>query len=269
MPGQNIEIKAGVGAFSTAAKPTIIIGGNNSPLLDSGFARSSLPGGGLGPHTIPVEITYTNQANGQVERLHYDVKYIVGSSNTSIALPEMNVLYQGWDNKVQIAASGAGDDRVNASITGGTLTKQGGGSYIARVNNGVQEATITVVVDGKTMGSQTFRVRRIPDPVATVGGVMSNENMPAGQFKAQGGVGAFIKDFPLDLKYTVTSFTLTADDENGDVVEAPCQGNTWSPKALSVIRGLTGGRTVTIDNVRVLCPDGQNRKIPGLVYYIK
>jgi len=42
---------------------------------------------------------------------------------------------------------------------------------------------------------------------------MSNENIPAGQFKAQGGVGAFIKDFPLDIKYTVTSFTLTADDE--------------------------------------------------------
>jgi hypothetical protein len=82
-------------------------------------------------------------------------------------------------------------------------------------------------------------------------------------------VGAFIKDFPLDLKYTVTSFTLTADDENGDIQEAPCTGNTWSPKALSIIRGLTGGRTVTIDNVRVQCPDGQNRKIPGLVYYIK
>jgi gliding motility-associated protein GldM len=269
MPGQSIEIKAGVGAFSKAARPTISIGGNAAPLLDSGFARATLPAGTNGAHSVPVTVRYFNQITGKEEVLNYDVKYVVGSANTSIALTEMNVLYSGWPNKVSIAASGAGDDKVNASISVGSLAKEGNGNYIATVPAGAQEATITVTVDGKLMGAQKFRIRRIPDPVATVGGVMSNENMPAGQFRAQGGVGAFIKDFPLDLKYTVTSFTLTADDENGDIQEAPCTGNTWSPKALSIIRGLSGGRTVTIDNVRVQCPDGQNRKIPGLVYYIK
>jgi gliding motility-associated protein GldM len=218
-----------------------------------------------------VNIRYFNQVTGKEESINYEVKYTVGSANTSIALPEMNVLYIGWDNKVQIAASGAGDDKVVATISGGggTLTKMGGGNYIAKVSSVTDEAIINVTVDGKQMGSQSFRVRTIPDPVATVGGVMSNDNIPAGQFKAQSGVGAFIKDFPLKLQYTVVSFTLTADDENGDIQEAPCTGNTWSPKALSIIRGLTAGRTVTIDNIRAQGPDGRVRKIPGLVYYIK
>ncbi len=270
MPGQNIEIKAGVGAFSKAARPTITIGGNTVPLNDSGFARSTQPAGAMGPHSVMVNIKYSNQVTGKEESIAYEVKYTVGSANTSIALPEMNVLYIGWDNKVQIAASGAGDDKVVATISGGgTLSKMGGGNYIAKVNTVTDDAIINVTVEGKQMGSQSFRVRTIPDPVATVGGVMSNENMPAGQFKAQSGVGAFIKDFPLKLQYTVVSFTLSADDENGDIQEAPCTGNTWSPKALSIIRGLANGRTVTIDNIRALGPDGRTRKIPGLVYYIK
>jgi gliding motility-associated protein GldM len=271
MPGQNIEIKAGVGAFSKAARPTISIGGNSVPLLDSGFARQSMPAGAMGPHTIPVTVKYFNQISGKEEVLNYDVKYIVGSSNTSIALDEMNVLYIGYDNKVTVAASGAGDDRVSVSINGGggSIIKQGGGHYIAKVNTVDDNTIITVSVDGRVLGQQAFRVRTIPDPVATVGGVMSNENMPAGQFRAQTGVGAYIKDFPLKLQYTVVSFTLTADDADGNIEEAPCTGNTWSPKALSMIKGLTGGRTVTVDQIRAQGPDGRVRKIPGLTYYIK
>ncbi|MEK7227024.1 MAG: GldM family protein, partial [Bacteroidota bacterium] len=78
-----------------------------------------------------------------------------------------------------------------------------------------------------------------------------------------------VLDHDAGKKLATKSFTLTADDENGDIQEAPCQGNTWSPKALSIIKGLTAGRTVTIDNIRATGPDGKNRKIPGLVYYIK
>jgi gliding motility-associated protein GldM len=271
MPGQNIEIKAGVGAFSKAAKPTISIGGQSATLLDSGFARSSMPAGAMGPHTVPVRISYFNQTSGKQEEVNYNVQYTVGSSNTSIALDEMNVLYIGYDNKVTVAASGAGDDRVSVSISGGggSIAKQGGGKYIAKVNAVDDNTVITVSVDGKVLGSQAFRVRTIPDPVATVGGVMSNENMTAGQFKAQTGVGAYIKDFPLKLQYTVVSFTLTADDADGQIDEAPCTGNTWSPKALNMIRNLGPNRTVTVDQIRAMGPDGRVRKIPGLTYYIK
>ena len=40
-------------------------------------------------------------------------------ANASIALDKMNVLYIGVDNPITIAASGGGDDKVQASITGG------------------------------------------------------------------------------------------------------------------------------------------------------
>ena len=271
MPGQEIEIKAGIGAFSKNAKPTITIGGSIVPLGEEGYALQKMAAGGMGAHSIPIKIKYFNQITGKEEEVLKNVEYTVGSANASIALDEMNVLYVGYDNKVSIAASGGGDDKVQASISGGggSLSKLGGGRYIARVNSITDDCKITVVVEGKVVGVSQFRVRTIPRPVATVGGFESGDNVAAGAFKAQTGVGAYIKDFPLNLKYIVTSFTLTADNAEGDIDEAPCTGNLWSPKGIQMVRALTPGKMVTIENIRAQGPDGRSQKLPTLVFYIK
>ena len=183
----------------------------------------------------------------------------------------MNVLYIGVDNPVSISTTGGGTEQQQVSITGGNgnMKSLGGGHYIARVNSVTDECYITVSVNGKLAGKTVFRTRTIPRPVATVGGFESGDNVNAGAFKAQGGVGAYIKDFPFQLKYSVTSFTLTADNDEGDIDEAPCTGNTWSPKAEQIIKNLKAGRMVTIDNIRAVGEDGRNQKLPSLVYYIK
>lgn len=269
MPGQEIEIKAGVGAYSKEAKPTFVINGQPLQMGPEGFASTKINAGTLGEHTVPVTVTYFDQIQGKQITVTENVKYTVGQANASIALDEMNVLYIGYDNKVSITASGAGAERVKASISQGSLIDQGGGKYIAKVGSVTDDCIISVTVDGKAMGSSRFRVRTIPTPVATVGGVASNENMPAGQLKAQAGVGAYIKDFPLNLKYTVTSFTIVMDDENGELQEAVCQGNTWSTKAQGMISRAKAGQTLSVEQIRAVGPDGRNQKLPGLTYYIK
>ncbi|MCU7548525.1 gliding motility protein GldM [Chitinophagaceae bacterium LB-8] len=269
MPGQEIEITAGVGAFNSQAQPAISIGGSAAQ-VQGGVAKMKLAAGGIGNHSIPVRISYIDQ-DGQRKTIEESVEYTVGQANASIALDKMNVLYINVDNPLTIAASGGGDDKVQVSISGGggSITKIGPGKYNARVTSVSDDCRITVSVDGKVAGASQFRVRTIPDPVATVGGLPSGDNVSAGAFKAQSGVAAWIKDFPFDLKYTVTSFTLTADTDDGDIVEAPCTGNTWSPSAQNVIKGLKAGRLVTIDNIRAVGQDGRSRKLPSLVYYIK
>jgi len=272
MPGQELEIKAGVGAFSKAAKPTISIGGAVVPIGEEGFALYKTQAGGVGSRSVPVKISYFNQTTGQMEVKEVNVEYTVGSANASIALDKMNVLYIGVDNPVSISASGGGDDKVSASISGGggSLNRVGNGKYVARVTQQSDDCKITVTVDGKVMGVAQFRVRQIPGAVATVGGFPSGENISAGTFRAQGGVAAWIKDFPFDLKYSVTQFTISTDSDDGDIVEAICTGNAFSPKAQQIIRDhVKAGKTVYIDNIRVLGEDGQNKKVPSLVYYIK
>jgi gliding motility-associated protein GldM len=271
MPGQELEIKAGIGAYSKTAAPQISIGGSSVAIGPEGYASYKTSVNGVGAHTIPVRISYFNQVTGKQEVAEVPVEYIVGSpSGASVALDEMNVLYIGWQNKVRVAASGAGDEAVQVSISGGggSISKTGAGTYIATVTSPTNDCKINVTVDGKT-SNFPFRVRNIPDPVATIGGVMSNDNMLAGQAKAQTGVGAFIKDFPLDIKYQVVSYTISADNADGDIIEAVVQGNMFNGPALNIIRGLVNGRTLSVENIKAQGPDGKVRKIPGLTYYIK
>lgn len=271
MPGQDIEITAGVGAFSKKAQPTIVIGGVPVQIGADGAAHHKLAGGGIGPHKIPVKITYMNQETGKLETIEKTVDYNVGQANASIALDKMNVLYIGVDNPVSIAASGGGDDRVKATITGGggSLTKVGAGKYIARVASTTEKCVITVTVDGKVAGASEFRVRTVPQAQAYVGGNPSGANMNAGAFKAQGGVGAGIKDFPFDLTYTVVSYTLTCDTDD-DIISVPSTTAAFTGAVRTAIdRHVKPGRLVTIDNIRVRGPDGRTSPAPSLIYYIK
>lgn len=271
MPGDEMEIMAGVGAFSKAALPEITIDGSPEKITEDGAAHRKVNAAtSLGKHIVQVNIKYKDQ-DGKDQSITKAIEYTVGQSAASIALDKMNVLYIGVDNPVSVAASGAGDDKIGFSVTGGggSYTKAGGGKYVVRVNTVTDECWINVTVDGKVAGKSKFRVRTIPRPVGTVGGFESGDNVNAGAFKAQAGVGAYIKDFPFDLKYQVVSFTLTADNAEGDIDEAPCTGNLWSPKALNMIKNLQPGREVTVDAIYAVGPDGRRQKLPSLVYYIK
>lgn len=268
MPGQEIEITAGLGAFSKTKLPTVSVGGSNVTLDDKGMAVYKTAAGGVGSHTINVRVSFTDQ-DGNPQTREIPVEYTVGSANASIALDKMNVLYIGVDNPVTIAASGGGDDKVQATISNGSLTRVGPGKYIARVNQVNDNTTITVSVDGKVAGASQFRVRTIPEAQAYVGGQPSGANIAAGAFRAQGGVGAGIKNFPFELEYNVVSFTFTCDTDD-DIVSIPNQGAAFSGAVRNAInQHATAGRMVTIDDIRVKGPDGRTMPAPSLVYYIK
>jgi gliding motility-associated protein GldM len=272
MPGDEMEITAGVGAFSKAALPVINIAGQNVPLDPDGAAHKKVNAEtSLGEHTVNVTVEFVDQ-EGKKRSIVKPIKYIVGQSTASIALDKMNVLYIGVDNPVSVSASGAGDDKIGFSITGGngTYTKAGGGKYMVRVNSQTDECWINVSVDGKVAGKSKFRVRNIPKPVAQVGPYESGSNVPSGAFRAQAGVAAFSPNFPFELTYKVTSFTISADDpESGYVDEAQCQGNLWSSEATKLINGLKANRTVMVDEIYAVGPDGKRQHLPSLVYYIK
>lgn len=270
MPGQEIEITAGLGAYSKTKLPTVTVNGSGVALNEKGQAIYKAQAGGVGSHTINVTVAFTDQ-DGNPQTRTIPVEYTVGSANASIALDKMNVLYIGVDNPVSIAASGGGDDKVQATITGGggSLTRVGNGKYIARVNSVTDDARITVNVDGKVAGASQFRVRTIPEAQAYVGGQPSGANIAAGAFKAQGGVGAGIKNFPFELEYNVVSFTFTCDSDD-DIVSIPVQGAAFSGAVRSAMnQHVQAGRMVTIDEIRVKGPDGRTTKAPSLVYYIK
>ena len=60
MPGQEIEVTAGIGAYSSAAAPQISINGSGVPVVD-GQGKYKFQASGGGAHTVPVTIRYKDQ----------------------------------------------------------------------------------------------------------------------------------------------------------------------------------------------------------------
>lgn len=271
MPGEEMKISAGIGAFSDQALPTVTIDGTNEQLNGDGVAlRTVKASSGLGKHSVTVNIKYTD-LDGNLKSVDKTIEYMVGQSTASIALDKMNVLYIGVDNPITVSASGAGDDRVSLSITGGggpAPIKQGNGKYIVRVNSVTDDCWINVNVDGKSGSRNQFRVRTVPEAQAYVGGQPSGTQVNAGAFKAQPGVAAGIKNFPFQLNYEVVSYTFTCDTDD-DIVSIPVTGALFQGAVKRAIdQNVKPGRMVTIENIKVRNPDGRIASVPAVFYYI-
>jgi gliding motility-associated protein GldM len=268
MPNQNLEIKAGVGAFSEQAKPTISIGGQTQQIGDSGFVRyTTNVGSGLGSRSIPVHITYKDQ-EGNDKVIDRVVSYTVGQASTAIALPEMNVLYIGYPNKVTVTASGVGAEKISINTTGGNVTKSGPGEFIVSVSQQADNFVITAVGDGKTLGSSTYRVRLMPPASASVGGKKSGDNVSSAVLGNQPGVGAGIENFPLPLKYEVVRFQVVGTDDEGNLIRENCNGNLFTARAKQIIKSSKANDIITIEEIYCKGPDGKVSKLPSLLYNI-
>ncbi|MEJ7672630.1 MAG: hypothetical protein WKF59_07940 [Chitinophagaceae bacterium] len=124
MPGQEVQITAGVGAYSKAAQPQISINGAGVAIDAEGRAVYKIQASGSGSRNVPVNVTYT-KPDGTKESKSFNVEYTVGTpGGAAVMLDKMNVFYIGVPNPVTIS-SGTGWDKTKVSMSGGTLTSAG------------------------------------------------------------------------------------------------------------------------------------------------
>jgi gliding motility-associated protein GldM len=267
LPGQEIEITAGVGGFSKAITPKITIGGQTVALDADGAAHYKFKADRLGNNSIPVNISYTDQ-DGKVQNITKTVDYVVGQSSAAVQLDNMNVLFIGVDNPVTISGSGS-VDQIKASISGGGGSLNGSGAHrFVRVSQETDECYITVVTpDGKST-RMPFRVRSIPDPTPMIGTYKSG-NIPAAYFKSQAGVRAIVENFYYKTQFNVTSFHITGDGAGfEDFIERNNTGAVWN-EANAIVNKCRPGSYVNIDEIRAVGPDGRSRKLTPLIFALK
>ncbi|MEO7800586.1 MAG: GldM family protein, partial [Ginsengibacter sp.] len=267
MPGQEVEVTAGVGAYSKAAQPQITIGGAPQSLSADGRAVYKFQASGTGNKSVPVNVTYT-KPDGTKESKSFNVEYTVGTpGGAAVMLDKMNVFYIGVDNPVTIS-SGTGWDKTKVSMSGGSLNPAGGnGKYKVRVS-AVGKASITVNADGKP-STYDFRVKSIPDPVIKVG-PSSGGRVQSVVFKNQSFVRADLENFDFEARFSVISATVYFAGANFPSVQtASLSGGNLG--ALSAQLGrCVPGTSVIFDNVKVQGPDGKVRTIqnaPGFSLY--
>ncbi len=250
MPGEKVTVTAGVGAFSTAAKPEISIGGASAALNADGVAVREFTAEGAGERSIPVTVSFY-KPDGTKETKTYPMKYTVGTpGGAAVMLDKMNVFYIGVDNPVTIG-SPTGWDKTTVSMTGGTIS----GSNSKRIVkvNALGNASITVTADGKPSRFD-FRVKRIPDPVFKVGS--GKARVPAVEFKNQQFARADLENFDFDLKFNIVSATVYFSGANfPNVATGTISSNSLAPIS-SLIQKCGPGSSITFVNIKVQGPDG-------------
>ena len=262
MPGQEVRITAGVGAFSKAAAPSITIDGAGVPLNAEGVAELKFNAGGTGAYSKKVVINYL-KPDGTRGTTEKEIKYTVGSpTGVTASAEKVNVLYLGLENPVRISGGTKGAEAIQASIDNGSITKGEGGLFIAKPAS-AGKATLSISVDGKTTPFN-FPVKRIPNPTPMVG-PYGGGTVPINTFKSQIGIRADMGDFIFEgVKFNVVGYTIVCTGkgfENG-----PKFGNGGSayftPEIKGYIEMCRPGSSVNITDITVEGPDGR-RKLPS------
>lgn len=266
MPGEELEIKAGLGAFNASVKPKVFVNGNPVTVGDNGVADIKMPAGGSGGHSLKIDVKYPDPATGEEKTISKVFEYTVGQpSGVAVMADKMNVLYVGVSNPLTITA-GAGSEKVNASISNGRISKNSGSKYTA-VPNEPGEANVNVMVDGKVVGKVAFRVKYLP-PATGMVGTFEGGQVSTAQFKAMGGVRAVLQNSEFEALYDVLSYTI-ADLSSADYNPVANNGPRWTGSAATLVNNLKPGRGVYIDNIKARGPDGRTITLKPLSFILR
>ena len=262
MPGQELKITGGVGAFSSAAKPTVTIDGSTVALNADGVAEYKTTVSSPGSYSKKVNISF-KKPDGKVATLEKEIKYTVGSpTGASVSADATKIFYIGLPNPISVSGGTKGDEATTISLDNGSATKTGPGKYDVSVTGGT-DCNVTVTVDGKSTPFK-FRVKPIPDPVAKVGSSKGGK-ISANNFKSQMGLRAELENFIFEgVKYSITSYTLYATGKGFTENPGAAQnvGAIFGADAKKVIDRCVNGTTVTFDDIKAVGPDGRTRTLP-------
>ena len=268
MSGEELVITAGVGAFSSAAKPTISIDGNVVPIGVDGSAVYRTTAGSPGENTKRVRISFL-KPNGETAIVEKEVKFTVATpTGLVVSTDKTRVFYKGLDNPLSITGGGGAESvKVDVEGNGASIRKASPGQYIV---NCTQLGSVLVNVnDGKRAQKISIPVKRVPDPIAIVGG-SAGGNMAANVFRVQKGVIADLRDFVFEgIKFNVVSFIVIGTGKGFDEPEfAEVNGNAFSGGAQALVKRCQPGSTVTIGEIKVTEPGGGTRKLDQTITFI-
>ena len=265
MPGDELEVTAGVGAFSKDAKPKIYVNGSLQNLTADGTADYKTKVSSTGTVNVKIEYTKPDGSTGTIDKA---VKYTVGQpSGASVFLEKMNVLYVKEDNPVKISGGSVGREKVKVSFTNGEITRTDGDGYNV-VPTTPGEGKIVVNADGKIF-EFPMRVKYLPDPTGFVGAKKGGA-IPSAEFKAIGGLLAKLEGSEFQSSFRVVSYKLAAIGGNiPQYQEASNEGPRWNGAAQSIVQRASPGTNIFFDAIRVVGKDGRTRELPPMVFSLK
>ena len=277
IPNSNMVMRGGkysativLAAIDTTRRPEIFV---NGARLNNSNGVYEFVAGGVGSHEYSGYIQVP-RPDGSMDRRPFKSNYTVIEPMATISPTMMNVLYAGIANPISISVPGVPMSAVQATMTNGTLTRNGD-SWVAHPGKVGTESEISVSanIEGHTqqVGSMKFRVRKLPDPTPYLaikdgnGNTVHYKGSPKRISKASlmesSGLGAAIDDDILNVSYSVVSFSTVFFDQMGNAIPELSEGAKFSSRQKEQFRRLKPGKSFFISNVKAKGPDGITRDI--------
>lgn len=265
--GETFTARVITAAIDTTQKPKVRLEGNDIP--DGHYVVHTNRNTTVGKKELRFDVEIVD-GDGQTDIRKASVSYQVAAPMATVSATKMNVFYEGVVNPLSLSVPGVPADRVSATASNGTLTKVSTGSYTISPKAGRDcDITVSAEIGGKTVsiGTYTFRVKKLPDPIAY---------LPNGNSKFTGGaiaksvlteassLLAELKDSDFDAKFNIVSFTLNSFDSMGNSVLAQSDGAKFSSKQKDQIKKLRRGKSVYITQIKAKGPDGSVRSLPAI-----
>ncbi len=268
MRGGTYQANIVLAAVDTTQRPQIFINGNE---LAQGSSIYSVAANSTGNFDYKGYLQ-VQHGDGTVTTHDFNSSYTVIEPMATVSATMMNVLYAGIENPISISVPGVPMGDISATMTNGSLTRQGD-HWIAKPQTVGTDAVLTVNanMDGRnsTVATHKFRVRKLPDPTAyiTVAGTDGNTSRYKGgkiskrQLLDTKELEAAIDDGLLDTKFSVVSFQTVVTDNLGNSIPENSNGAAFSERQKQQIQRLNRGRRILITSIKAIGPDGITREI--------
>lgn len=196
--------------------------------------------------------------------------YMVAEPSATIAASKMNVLYVGVPNPMQISAPGVALQDISPAGAGISFSRGSKeGEYIANCGTANPKGTEISVnkKGGGKLGGSIFRIKRLPDPVASILG-QKEGLVSKGKLKAASFLKAEMENFDFDVKVNVVSFKMTAS-LGGDLKEFSSNDNKLTGPMMSMLASVRGGDRIYFEDIKVAMPDKTTRKVPSIILKVQ
>jgi len=238
-----------------------------------GIVQLKLPAGGTGEQKF-AGMVKLKAADGD-KYYPFKSKFTVTKPMANISADSLRILYDGIDNLITIAAPVA-TEKLRPNFGGCTAQSLGAGRYNVKPPKGARLVTISVSADMggrmQNLGGTPFRVKRVPDPLASSGGRYGGR-ISKGELAGLGRVAAGMSpDFPYPLRWVVSSFVVSVKSASGsgEKSEYTNNGPMFDSRTISLINSSTPGARVMFSEIQCSNPIlGSRQTLNSLSFKIR
>jgi gliding motility-associated protein GldM len=265
-PNPNVYFMRGTDSLSVTQKSNAVV----IP-RENGHMRIKFPVSSVGQQKVAGFVSVMTRS-GKENTYHFKNDYFVALPSVTVSATKMNVLYSGVSNPVSISVAGVPSENIIPTISSGTIRKNGNNGWIAVVPANVREVSITATakINGgmKRMGSENFRVKRVPNPDPYIGDI-NNGFAKREYLISSGRISARMpSDFEFDYSYQVVSFKMNMQKGFTDY-NMESQSNKLTDEMIQEIKRTNKGQIITFDNIIARGTDGVNIELSPIVLTLK